>query len=207
MKRIVLSLLVVLSGMAAMAQTTEYEGFGIYGLDNGPKVKKNQFGIELAVGGEAGLGIRLQHNFGKYFAWDILQVKYAYNYTGCDIDEEDDDEHRIYVGEDKNNHKVGVMTGVRAFTPSFANDKIKGYASFAVGYGRTVFPELSYRDYYSSYYGGYPWYYEENVGHNHCALDFSVGFKFKKFHIGYGLFSMTGDWGMTDHTVRLGLTF
>lgn len=201
MKRIILSLLVVLSGMAAMAQTTTYEGFGIYGLDV-PKVKKTHFGLELSLAGEVGLGLRIQRNFGKYIAWDILQAKYTYDYTPTEVDEEEDG--YLYRDDDCSAHKLAIMTGLRGFSPSFANDKMKMYLSFAAGYGRTMRPELK------AYHLGYGYTgqaYEDEEWFGHCAIDFSFGFQYKKFNFGYGLYAMTGDFGMVDHTIRLGFTF
>ena len=207
MKRLLIALFVGLLALPTFAQwENTYEGFDIYGFDNGPKVKKNQFGLEFAIGGEAGVGIRLQHNFGKYVAWDVLHFKWSYDYTATEVDEDiyEEGEYRHYKDDDSQAHKVAIMTGIRAFTPSFAHDKMKGYLSFAVGYGRTVHRELKYSTYLYGYGSNY---YEENYGRNHCAIDFSIGFQYKKFNFGYGLFAMTGDFGLVDSSLRLGFTF
>lgn len=211
MKRLLIALFVGLLALPTFAQwENTYEGFDIYGFDNGPKVKKNQFGLEFAVGGEAGVGIRLQHNFGKYVAWDILQFKYTYDYTPTDVNEEEyeDGVWRHYQDDDCQAHKVAFMTGIRLFTPSFAKDKMKAYLSYGLGYGRTVRHEVRYTSYTAGPYPPYSsTYHEENFGRNHVAMDYSIGFQYKKFNFGYGLYALVGDWGMVDHTLRLGFTF
>lgn len=190
MKRLIFTLFIGMLGLSAFAQTN-YEGFDIYGLDSENQVKKVTFGIELSAGSEAGVGLRLQRNFGKYFAWDIFQFKYTFDYTGDEVDYVYGDYHQDY----KKTHKMSITTGIRLFTPTFGNN-CKIFAAFGYGYG----PNSRLVNFY---------YYDECTYWTHThAIDCSIGLQYKKFHIGYGLNSHIGwKYRNTDHTVRLGFNF
>lgn len=73
--------------------------------------------FEGGVGSELEVGVRAQHKFNEYVAWDILHAKYAYDYNkGGDFNE------------------LTLTTGVRGYSPSFGPD-LKGFAALDLGYG------------------------------------------------------------------------
>jgi len=72
---------------------------------------------ELGVGSELELGVRGQYNFNKYIAWDVLNLKYAYDY-----------------GDGYDWNEFSLQTGVRGFSPEFGPN-MKGFAALDLGYG------------------------------------------------------------------------
>lgn len=78
---------------------------------------------EVGAGSELELGGRAQYNFCPYLAWDILNLKYAFDY----------DKHL-------NAHEWELTTGLRAFSPSFGPN-LKGFAALDLGYGGIKYAE------------------------------------------------------------------
>ncbi len=72
---------------------------------------------EVGVGNELELGLRAQHNFSEYLAWDVLHVKYAYDYN----------KHGDFS-------EISLTTGLRGFSPSFGPD-VRAFAAVDLGYG------------------------------------------------------------------------
>lgn len=87
---------------------------------------------EIKVGGYNGVfgfgaNLVLEHEFHRYFAWDIvsLDTSAPYDFSeGC----------------------VGLKTGLRYFTPRFAKNKMRGYISAAVGYQCCIKEVVDYYD-------------------------------------------------------------
>ncbi|MBQ8968261.1 MAG: hypothetical protein IJ064_00805 [Bacteroidaceae bacterium] len=197
MKRLITILFVALLCVPGFAQKTNvYEGFDIYGLDTAKKPKKNSFAIDLGIGQQFKLGVRWQHNFGRYFAWDILAFKYTRDWS--------EDNWFYGSGNADNVDEIALTTGVRGFTPAFVNKKLKGFMSFALGYGGSW-----HNDYHDSYYSSY--YRVEQS--NHCAIDFTLGLQVcDRFSIGYGLDTMQGydsyyEMTKVGHSLRLSINF
>ena len=65
MKKLIVMAVTMIMAVAANAQNPE---------------KGLSFGVETAIGSEWELGVRGQYNFNKYIAWDVLNVKYAYDW-------------------------------------------------------------------------------------------------------------------------------
>ena len=101
MKKIFILLVVALvSSTAAMAQ----------------KEKGMTWAVEGGIGSELELGGRAQYGFNQYLAWDVLNLKYAFDYG------------------DVNCHEWKVTTGLRAYSPSFGPN-LKAFAALDLGYG------------------------------------------------------------------------
>ena len=79
-------------------------------------LKSFNWAAEVGVGTELELGVRAQHNFNEYLAWDVLHVKYAYDYNN------------------DNRSEISFTTGLRGFSPSFGPD-VKAFAAVDLGYG------------------------------------------------------------------------
>ena len=198
MRRLVAILFIAFLCVPGFAQKTNvYEGFDIYGLDTAKKPKKNSFAIDLGIGQQFKLGVRWQHNFGRYFAWDILAFKYTRDWSEENWNYSDG-------GNADNTNEIALTTGVRGFTPAFANKKLKGFVSFALGYGSCWHNGYCQND-YSMTYG-----VEKS---NHCAIDFTFGLQIcDRFSIAYGLDAMQGDNSEFDmdkvgHSLRLSVNF
>lgn len=178
MKKLCFILLIGLVSLPVSAKKNViYEGFDIYNLDSDSKAKKSYFAMELGAGSELEVGFRSQMNLGKYFAWDVFHLKYAFDY------------------DDTNVHELSFTTGVRVYTPAFINKKIKGFVSFDGGYGLSSF---SY-----NYYGDD----EREINHHFAMdLTIGLQFN-DKFYVGYGFGRLTGDLSHSDHVARLGINF
>lgn len=62
-----------------------------------------------------GANLVLEHEFHRYFAWDIVSLDLSAPY-------------------DFSEGNIGLKTGLRYFTPRFAGGKLRGFVSAAVGY-------------------------------------------------------------------------
>lgn len=80
------------------------------------KEKGMTWAVEGGIGSELELGGRVQYGFNQYLAWDVLNLKYAFDYG------------------DVNCHEWEVTTGLRAYSPSFG-PKLKAFAALDLGYG------------------------------------------------------------------------
>jgi len=65
--------------------------------------------------GGFGTNIALQHEFHKYFAWDLFSVDFSMPFNA-------------------NVFSVGLKTGIHGFSPYWWNGKMRAYSSLAVGY-------------------------------------------------------------------------
>ncbi|HBC28283.1 MAG TPA: hypothetical protein DC006_01070 [Prevotellaceae bacterium] len=81
------------------------------------KEKGLGWAVEGGIGSELELGGRAQYGFNQYLAWDVLNVKYAFDY-----------------GKDFNAHEWELTTGLRGFSPSFGPN-LKAFAALDLGYG------------------------------------------------------------------------
>ncbi len=102
MKKLLTLMVVALMG-TTMAMAQKEKGFG--------------WAVEGGIGSELELGGRAQYGFNKYLAWDVLNVKYAFDY-----------------GKDVNAHEWELTTGLRGFSPSFGPN-LKAFAALDLGYG------------------------------------------------------------------------
>ena len=99
-KLMVLAMVALMSTTMAMAQ----------------KDKSFNWAVEGGIGSEIELGGRIQKNFNQYLAWDVVNLKYAFDYTGA------------------NAHEWELTTGLRGFSPSFGPN-LKAFAAIDLGYG------------------------------------------------------------------------
>ena len=145
------------------------------------------FLTELKLGGFYGTGgwgtnLGLEHEFHKYFAWDIFSVDFSapFNVDVC---------------------TVGLKTGIRGFSPYFWDGKMRAYTSLAVGYDCAIQKSVSYYD---------PWEDEmvDVGGTSHgFALAWGIGTQIMKhFYIGYDLEYNT-NFKTTAHFAKLGWRF
>lgn len=102
MKKLLTLMVVALMG-TTMAMAQQEKGLG--------------WAVEGGIGSELELGGRAQYGFNKYLAWDVLNVKYAFDY-----------------GKDVNAHEWELTTGLRGFSPSFGPN-LKAFAALDLGYG------------------------------------------------------------------------
>ena len=91
------------------------------------KYKKNAFALDNDLGGgngvfTYGLSIGWLHNFSKYFGWDVINVG-----TGVSAGK----------GMDTSWGGLNVMSGIRAYTPRFANEMCV-YAQSRFGYSTNI---------------------------------------------------------------------
>ena len=97
--------------------------------------KKNVFGADIGAGsrnlktGRQGtyklgttldLGVRYTFNFSPHFGWDAVNLKF-----------------QAVIDNDGKESLFQAMTGLRAYTPAFAQN-MKGYASLKAGYGKML---------------------------------------------------------------------
>jgi len=191
MKRIAYIFFIALLSIPVHAKKNIYEGLDIYGIENSNVPKKSNFVFDLGVGKKIELGFHFQKNFNKYFAWDIVSLKYTADWQAGDWAAE---EYLFNVS-----HDLTLTTGVRAFTPSFASKKLKGFVSFGIGYGSAWINCDNY------------WRYDDETDteqSNHCAIEMTFGLQFNdKLSIGYGLSSLPGDRSKLGSSLRLGIIF
>lgn len=123
-----------------------------------PEVK---FGSCYGVAG-FGANVVLEREFHKYLAWDIFSVNFSAPF-------------KFDAGN------IGVKTGIRAFSPRFANDNLRGYTNLAIGYECNIYDELKeWRD------GWFPVIKKEP--HHGFGLTWGIGMQIKEhFFLGYDL--------------------
>lgn len=190
MKKYLFSILLLLAGfLAADAQTLYDFESDIYGLNEKETIKKTSRALEIGIAKEFEIGFRFQRNFNKYLSWDILGIKYAYDFSEGEVVGD------YYSIEVDYRHEFSLTTGIRLFTPKIG--QMKFFAALDFGY------QQDWQDCYYSYYG-------DKYGlesRPHFLTEFSIGLQFKKFYLGYGLSKTTGDFRHTDQMVRLGFNF
>ncbi|MGN1255539.1 MAG: hypothetical protein ACI4UA_00060 [Bacteroidaceae bacterium] len=75
------------------------------------------YAVEGGIGSEFEIGSRIQKNFNQYLAWDLFNLKYAFDYGN-------------YVDA----HEWELTTGLRGYSPSFGPN-LKVFAALDLGYG------------------------------------------------------------------------
>ena len=80
------------------------------------KEKGFSWAVEGGIGSEFEIGGRIQKNFNQYLAWDVVNLKYAFDY-----------------GNHLNAHEWELTTGLRGFSPSFGPN-FKAFAAIDLGY-------------------------------------------------------------------------
>lgn len=178
---------------SASAQDYYESGSDIYGLGETSYVSRWNKQVSFSIGSQVELGFIRRRNFGQYFAWDVVGISYAYDYSG---ERFDDTEDSYYKHGTDVNHELKFRTGVRGFTPSWG--KIKGFAS--VGW---AVEGLFYKEYYRGK--------SSRTVTPAMGIDVQVGFYIgKKFNIGYQLDVHRLGYDETDHTdhlIRLAVDF
>jgi len=133
---------------------------------------------EIKLGGYNGVfgfgaNLVLEHEFHRYFAWDIVSLETSAPY-------------------DFREGSVGLKTGLRYFTPRFWSDKVRCFVGAAVGYQCCIREVVDYYDpnegWISPYTGSW------NLGRFHLnkkglsgfGVSASIGIQIKKhFFLGY----------------------
>lgn len=100
-KMFVLLLVMVLGATSMKAQNTG---------------KNPSWAAEFGIGSELELGARAQYGLNQYLSWDVLHLKYAFDYG------------------DVNFHELTLTTGLRGYSPTFG-PKLKAFAALDLGYG------------------------------------------------------------------------
>lgn len=155
--------------------------------------KSNYFLFDFRVGSVAkaagfGLNFGAEKRYNDYIAWDYVNVEYAAWFNSpAEVD------------------ILSLKTGLRAFTPSFANDLLRVYSNIALGYTCVL---QKYWSYNYSYYGEYYYKDDEWMGTDHgFGLTFGVGLQIKKkYSIGYSLQYETGC-STKSHLATFGFAF
>lgn len=137
---------------------------------NAQDMKKVSFAAELGVGTELELGGRVQYNFNKYLAWDVLGAKYAYDWRDKSL-----------------NNEITIQTGIRAFSPTFGPD-MKAFAAIDMGYGADFEDGYNWNAFaldftvglhvYKGLYMGYGFggmFHDGHIPHDHV---FRIGYNF-----------------------------
>ncbi len=202
MKKILLSLCLLAGCSLSAFSQTEYSGsYDIYGLgsDKSSKVKKITHNLEAGFGNEFQIGYKVQLNFNKYLAWDMLGVQYTYDYGDDCYDLEDGGYN--YNAFDVT-HEIGLTTGLRAFLP--LSNSVKLFAAYNMGVVVITASEFECDGDSHGYYGD-----EEYSTEPHFLADFSVGiYVAKKWSLAYGFQNTSaGAYSHKDHTFRVGFTF
>ena len=140
--------------------------------------KSHYFVVDVRFGGiewwGAGFGVNLggEKRFNDYIAWDYINIEYAAPFDSP-----------------KHLNILSAKTGVRGFTPSFANEKLRFYSNLAVGY--TCILEK-----WGSLYTDHGF-----------GLTFGVGLQInKKYSLGYALQYETAG-GSKNHFGTFGIAF
>lgn len=123
--------------------------------------KSNFFLFDVRLGGVSGAG-GFGLNFGgekrynDYIAWDYINIEFAAPFDSP-----------------ANYDMISAKTGVRGFSPSFANDKLRAYTNLAVGYTCVLAED---------------WWSGDMEANHGFGLTFGIGIQFnKKYSIGYSL--------------------
>lgn len=181
----------------ASAQDYFESSSDIYGLGETNYKKAWTKAANLSLGSQISVGFTFRRNYGNYFAWDVWNFGYAYDYT-----------HReILYGKSLNklsdvSHEITVFrTGVRFFTPSLG--KVKFFAAAGWGFQMYNIEKKSYSSY--GLYSGSDSAWDPGMG-----IDLELGMYIgKKFNIGYqaNFHRCQESVKHTDHMVRFGLDF
>lgn len=153
MKKFLTLIAVMLLGAASMMAQNPDKGYS--------------WAVEGGVGTEVELGGRVQYNFNKYVAWDILNAKYALDYD------------KYY-----NTNEITLTTGVRGYSPTFGAD-MKAFASIDLGYGAKFRDGNNWNAFaldfnagvyvWKGLYAGYGFSTMAHDGH-HCDHLFRIGY-------------------------------
>lgn len=142
--------------------------------------KSNFFLLDVRLGGVSGSG-GFGFNFGgekrynEYIAWDYVNVEYAAPFNSpADLD------------------LLSLKTGVRGFSPSFANEQLRAYSNLAVGYTCVLAED---------------WWSGDMEANHGFGLTFGVGIQFKKkYSLGYSLIYETA-FKSKSHLATFGFAF
>ena len=158
------------------------------------------FTADLKVGGVAGAGgfgagVGYQKNLTEFegctLAWDVVNFEFAAPFDSP-----------------KYLDLLALKTGLRLFSPSFANDKLRAYTNLSVGYSCALVKGADVEIVYDEF--GFPVdaTVDESMKAKHgFGLTFGVGVQFKeKFSVGYSLQYETG-WKTKCHFATFGYTF
>jgi len=180
MKKIIFILFACFACLQSASAQDYYESESdIYGLGNADYQKKWTKSLSLSLGTQAELGLTFRRNFGKFFAWDVWNFSYAYDYK----------DNKIKPSSKKYDvtHEITVFrTGVRGFTPNLG--KVKLFA--ALGWGLQVLDRGKF---------------EPAMGID-LQIGAYIG---KKFNIAYqaDFHKANAKTNHTDHMVRLAVDF
>lgn len=137
--------------------------------------KSNYFLLDLKVGGVGGVGgfgVNLggEKRYNEYIAWDYINFEYSAPFNSpADMD------------------ILSLKTGIRAFSPSFCNDKLRFYANLSVGYTCVLskLPSYDYDDINDYDYDDYDFddfdydywmdYYDYYYGSSSRATSYNLG--------------------------------
>lgn len=132
--------------------------------------KGMRLGAEFGIGSQVELNVRGERALNRYFSWDVLAVKYAHE-----------------LG-DSDRNKLGVKTGLRAYSPALF-EGVKALMAIDLGYTGSTCPHTDWS--------------------NAFGMDLTVGLKvYKNLYMGYG-FSLDHykHGNDKDHTFRIGYVF
>ena len=171
MKAVKFLLLVTIMAFASKASAQFGMSFG---------ERNNLFLFDVRIGGVAGAGgfglnFGGEKRYGDYFAWDYVNVEYAAPFDSpADFD------------------ILSLKTGVRGFSPSFANEKLRAYSNLAVGYSCVLAKD---------------WWNGDMEANHGFGLTFGVGIQInKKYSIGYSLMYETA-FKTKSHLATIGFAF
>lgn len=207
MKKFIIFTLALVVSALAEAKTSDGEedlyDSDIYTTQVMGSQKGSHFMMDLGVGSAFDFNVRWNHQFGDkgYVTWDALSAGLLTDWSKKGKEDEYDTKH-YYYADMKPSIGVKATTGVRGFSPSFANGKIRAYLSVNGGVACewVEFKELEGPR--TDFFRG--------------VIDGSVGIQIKKVYLGYTLMAIFGgyeNWVMIDknsdinHGFRIGVRF
>lgn len=180
-KKLILLLSCLALAGTASAQSYYESDSDIYGLGQASYEKKWHRDLGLCIGSQVEAGISFRRDFGKYFAWDVVGIGYAYDYMNASLNPEEG----IYSVSNVK-HECKLRTGFRGFTPKLGNIKFFAGIGFSCEALRYEDETARWSYYYDDYYDYDTYDHEAWSSSPGLGIDVQVGVCLSKtVSIGY----------------------
>lgn len=162
-----------------------YAESDIYGLSTEKEpVPSGTFSVELGAGQMFEAGISIRKNFGRYFSWNVVNLKYALNYGDSYLEDYNDYHDYDYDASENNMSMFSLTSGFRVYTPKIRRSHVRFFLDGNFGYSLSARKEYCEHHSYSYYkhYSDGVWSksstyinHEQTKTRHHIVVDASVG--------------------------------
>lgn len=160
-----------------------YAESDIYGLSTEKEpVPSGTFSVELGAGQMFEAGISIRKNFGRYFSWNVVNLKYALNYGDSYLEDYNHYHDNDYDASENNMSMFSLTSGFRVYTPKIRRSHVRFFLDGNFGYSLSARKEYCEHNSYSYLNSNGEWYkfstsinHEQTKTKHHIVVDASVG--------------------------------